>query len=294
MDRPAVLTLTWLDGAMTRLSLGTAQWGTAYGATNTVGRLSDDSLGDIVAVAREWGIEDIDTASDYGDAHRRLRPWARDFAITTKVRTSGDVGEQLFAALRDLDVDAVHSVLLHYWDEADDDDRQRAVRSLRRAVDDGLISRAGVSVYDEEGVDSAVTSFDRARVGLSALQVPANVLDRRLDASTVLSDLAAAGCEITVRSVFLQGLLLAESGGRADHPDVARFREWAATRGGGTLASACLEHVRSLAWASHVVIGVTSAPELSEVCEAWTSTEGRTAPQELGSSDSSLIDPRRW
>jgi aryl-alcohol dehydrogenase-like predicted oxidoreductase len=279
---------------MTRLCLGTAQWGTAYGVTNTVGRLSDQALSDIVAVAREWSITDIDTACNYGDAQRRLRPWAGSFSITTKVDASRDVGEQLFDALRELDVTAVDTCLLHYWDEADEEPRRQAVRSLRRAVNDGLVTRAGVSVYDEQGVHTAVTAFERERLPLTALQVPANVLDRRLDDSALLADLAGAGCDITVRSAFLQGILLAESGGRSDHPDAERFRGWVQQQGGASLTAACLAHVRALPWAAHVTVGVTSASELSEICEAWADGAASLAPVDLGSSDLSLIDPRRW
>lgn len=286
--------MTRLSTGTARLSLGTAQWGTAYGATNRVGRLSDETIADIVSVAHEWGITDVDTAANYGDAQRRLRPWASDFTITSKVDASRDVGEQLFDALRDLDVDSLDTLLLHYWDETDADARERAVRSLRRAVNDGLVARAGVSVYDEAGVATAVAAFARARLPLGALQVPANVLDRRLDDSPVLRDLARDGCDITVRSAFLQGILLAESGGRADHPDTIRFREWALAADAGSPTAACLAHVRALPWASHVTVGVTSAPELSEVCEAWASAAPHLAPADLESDDLSLIDPRRW
>ncbi len=286
--------MTRLSPGTARLSLGTAQWGSSYGATNQVGRLSDVAVADIVSVAREWGITDVDTAANYGDAQRRLRPWAADFTITTKVKALGDVGEQLFDVLRDLEVDSVDTLLLHDWDEADDEARERAVRSLRRAVHDDLVMHAGVSVYDEAGVATAVAAFDRARLPLGALQVPANLLDRRLDESTLLNDLARAGCDITVRSAFLQGILLTESGGRADHPATVRFREWVAATDAGSLTAACLGHVRALPWASHVTVGVTSARELSEICEAWASTPPRPAPTELGSDDLSLIDPRRW
>ncbi len=286
--------MTRLSPGTARLSLGTAQWGSSYGATNQVGRLSDVAVADIVSVAREWGITDVDTAANYGDAQRRLRPWAADFTITTKVDASRDVGEQLFDVLRDLEVDSVDTLLLHDWDEVDDEARERAVRSLRRAVHDGLVMHAGVSVYDEAGVATAVAAFDRARLPLGALQVPANLLDRRLDESTLLNDLARAGCDITVRSAFLQGILLTESGGRADHPATVRFREWVAATDAGSLTAACLGHVRALPWASHVTVGVTSARELSEICEAWASTPPRPAPTELGSDDLSLIDPRRW
>jgi hypothetical protein len=58
--------------------------------------------------------------------------------------------------------------------------------------------------------------------------------------------------------------------------------------------AACLEHVRSLPWATHVVVGVTSAAELEQVCETWAAITPRAADAALASSDVRLIDPRRW
>jgi len=55
-----------------------------------------------------------------------------------------------------------------------------------------------------------------------------------------------------------------------------------------------LGHVRGLSWATHVVIGVTSAAELKEVCDAWEFSEPGLLPAHLGSDDLDLIDPRRW
>lgn len=283
-----------LDVPVIRLMLGTAQWGNSYGATNTVGRITDSGISDIVAVAREWGIDAIDTAPRYGDAERRLRPHAHGFAITTKVSGADDVTRQVLESQRTIGVSRLHAVLVHDWDEIDADARIQTVRTLGRLLEERSIDRAGVSVYDEGGVGSAIEAFTKRRCPLGALQVPANVLDRRLDMSQVLTDLAADDTEIVVRSVFLQGILLAQSGGRADHPDVVRFRTWAASHHSDSLMAACLSHIRALPWAQYVTIGVTSAPELSEVCEAWASTEAELAPDEIGSTDLTLIDPRRW
>ena len=278
---------------MTTLTLGTAQWGTPYGITNTVGRLSDETIADIVSVAHEWDVTRIDTACGYGDAQTRLAPVARDFLITTKVAGVGDVPAQLLTALRELSIDSVDSVLVHDWDALSDEQRLTTVRSLGRAVDAGQVRRVGVSVYDEPGVSSAIDVFASRGCSLGALQIPANVLDRRLDDSTVLSDLAATGADIVVRSAFLQGLLVTEGGGRADHPDVVAFRTRAREQD-VTPVAACLAHARALTWATQVVVGVTSAHELSEICEAWASVPPTLADADLASTDPDLIDPRRW
>ena len=274
------------------LVLGTAQWGHAYGVTNTAGRLSDEAVRDIVAVAREWGIHQVDTARGYGDAEERLRPYARDFAVTTKVAGGADVKAQVESAVATLGVESLHAVLVHDWDAIDCKGQGLSVLAFGELLDRGVIERAGVSVYDLSGLESAVAAFDAAGVPLGALQVPANVLDRRLDASSLLTELSEGGTEVVVRSAFLQGLLLSTGGGLADHRDVVRFRS--AVGDDGSMMEMCLSHVKALPWASHVVVGVTSGAQLREIARVWAACPPVLAPENLGSVDLDLIDPRRW
>ncbi|HEV8025717.1 MAG TPA: aldo/keto reductase [Candidatus Nanopelagicales bacterium] len=278
---------------MKQLILGTAQWGNAYGVTNAVGRLSDEELASIVAVARQAGITEVDTARGYGDAEQRLRPFASDFSVTTKVSGAGDVASQVADSLDVLGVESLDGVLIHDWDGLDCKGQGTSVLSFSQLLDSGAVSRVGVSVYDAAGLESAVATFDAAGVPLGVVQVPANVLDRRLDASSLLMDLAAAGAQIVVRSALLQGVLLASGGGLADQADVVRFRS-AVESSGSSLLEVCLAHVRGLPWAKHVVVGVTSASELREIVAAWDACEPELAAAEFGSDDLELIDPRRW
>ena len=271
--------------------MGTAQWGDAYGVTNSVGRLSEGEIASIVAVARGAGVASVDTARGYGDAESRLRPFARDFAVTTKVSGGNQVVAQVDTSLVELGVDALAGVLIHDWDSLDCKGQGMSVLSCGQLLESGKTARAGVSIYDTAGLESAVSTFDAGGVPLGVVQVPANVLDRRLDASQSLMELAAGGAHVVVRSAFLQGVLLASGGGLADHPDVVRFRE---SVGGGSLLAQCLEHVRALPWATHIVVGVTSASELSEVVEAWRTCSPALADSSLGSSDVRLVDPRYW
>jgi len=276
---------------VTELVLGTAQWGNAYGVTNAVGRLSDDEIASIVAVARKSSITDVDTARGYGDAETRLRPFAQDFAVTTKVSGGDDVLAQVEASLNDLGVDSLDGVLVHDWDGLDCKGQGMSVLSYGQLLDSGKVARVGVSVYDAAGLESAASTFDAGGVPLGVVQVPASVLDRRLDESSLLMELAAAGTHVVVRSAFLQGVLLSTGGELADHPDVVRFRE---SVGSESLLEACLGHVGGLPWASHVVVGVTSADELTEIVAAWESCTPGLLDELLGSDDVELIDPRRW
>ena len=281
------------DSPMTALVLGTAQWGASYGVTNAIGRLTDAEISEIVAVARDAGLSDVDTARGYGDAENRLRPFAREFSITTKVAGGEAVADQVLDSCAVLGVEALAGVLIHDWDSLNCTGHDMSVLALGQLVDAGSVSRVGVSVYDAAALESAVETFAAAGVPLGVVQVPANVLDRRLDSSSLLMELAVEGAQIVVRSAFLQGVLLVSGGGLADHPEVARFREEARARG-QSLLEATLGHVKALPWATHVVVGVTSAAELREIAVAWEACEPVVAPAEWGCADRDLIDPRRW
>ena len=278
---------------MTALMLGTAQWGSAYGATDAVGRLPEQDLAEIVEMAREAGIAEVDTARGSGDAEERLRPFARDFPMTTKVSGGGDAAAQVADSLDALGIESLAGVLIHDWNALDCKGKGMSVLTFGQLLDAGSVSRVGVSVYDAAGLESAAETFDAAGVPLGVVQVPANVLDRRLDASSLLMESASAGAQIVVRSAFLQGVLLAPGGGLADHRDVARVRSGVESSG-SSLLEACLAHVKALPWATHVVVGVTSSTELREVVAAWGACDSVVAPEDWESTDLNLIDPRRW
>ena len=281
---------------MSELVLGTAQWGSAYGVTNTAGRITDQELAAIVTVARESGVVRLDTAAGYGDAQTRIRPWAEMFQITTKVAGAepAEIIPNLEKCLAELGVGRVDSLLIHDWHQLDVDAYVTAASQLRIAREQGLVTRVGVSIYNESGITAAAAAFRSVDVPLALIQVPANALDRRLDESSIVRQLSNDGTCVQVRSALLQGLLAEQSETTlARHPDIARFHEFVSARGQSPVEVA-LNHVRALSWAHEVVLGVTAANELTEVLQAWNASPGELVSAELQSSDINLIDPRRW
>lgn len=278
---------------MVQLSLGTAQWGNGYGVTNASGQLSDAECVAIMDLALASEIRAVDTAMSYGEAQERLRPWVPDLSITTKI-SGRSVPDQASACLAALDTDAVAAMLLHDWDALESSERTKAVQGLRDVRDQGRAELVGVSVYDEAGIASALEYFAAAGLALGVIQVPANALDRRLDDADIMRRLASSGTWVQVRSVFLQGLLAGPSDAAlAKHLDVVAFHAWCAGRGLSPLAFA-LAHVRSLAWADEIVVGLANAEELAEIVAAWNVIIPERADPQLTSADLDLIDPRRW
>ena len=281
------------------LVLGTAQWGTPYGLTNERGALSDFDVSQIVSAASAAGLERIDTArgirlsQGYGRAQARLRPWARDFRITTKIygRSEVPISEQLALSLTDLDITAVHACLVHDWALLSGDERRSTARALEAVRASGEATKVGVSAYDEAEVASAIDHFE----SLDVVQVPASVVDQRLKNSAVLHALNDAGAEIQVRSIFLQGLLLEPraTASLAAHPDIRRFHLFCEENGIAPL-TACLSFIKSLEWATQVVVGVTGADELRQVADTWAQRLLTADWAQLASSDTALVDPRLW
>ena len=285
-----------------RLSLGTAQWGTRYGITNAKGELSDTDVADIVAAALERGLRDADThrttnpQQGYGRAQSRLRPWAGEFAVTTKVfgGAAADlpVGEQLAESLGDLGLAHVHACLVHDWYDLTNDEANAVANGLRETQQRGMVARVGISAYESRDVERACEIFG---AHLGAVQVPTSVLDQRLVGSGAVDLLRSMGTEIQVRSIFLQGLLLdpTSTAQLAQHPDVQGFHRRCTERG-VTPLDASLSFVRSLHWVDVVVVGVTSAAELIQIAERWTVQAVADDWVAYGSDDVEVLDPRRW
>jgi aryl-alcohol dehydrogenase-like predicted oxidoreductase len=180
---------------------------------------------------------------------------------------------------------------VHDWSTLSDAEAAAVAEALAEAVHQGLAARVGVSAYDADELERAERVFGR----LGAVQVPASPVDQRLRHSPVTARLAAGGTEVQVRSVFLQGLLLDPAAGTplSNHSDVRAFHRFCEERGVDPLA-ACLSFTRSLPWSGPVVVGVTSAPELSQIADAWAAEPTEDDWAGLASDDIDLVDPRRW
>jgi len=276
------------------LILGTAQWGSAYGVTNQLGRIDDGVLVELVSVARERGITALDTAPTYGDAEERIARWAGDFTVATKVSGASavTVTDQLNGSLARLGRASVERCLVHDWPTLGSGQRTDVVRALGEARERGLVGAVGVSAYVVEDLAACLEYAD----AMSIAQVPANVLDQRLDGSPILGELRRLGWTVQARSVFLQGLLAAPSeAGLGEHPAV-RAVAIEAGHHGLSMIDLASAYVRSRDWIDEMVVGVTSAAELVDVASALSAHHqvDEWVWRSLASHDIDLIDPRRW
>lgn len=302
---------------MGKLALGTVQFGTGYGITNTGGQVPEHEVRAILARAAAAKVEVLDTAAAYGEAEqvlgRCLAGVGAAGAVTAKarfrlvsktvpVRSATVDGAALDMVAAGLDRSrqllgryCIDAMLVHHADDLLASGGDRLWKLLQARQAEGEIGKIGVSVYDGGQLQALL-----ARFPLQIVQLPLNVLDQRLLQSGWLDRLHRLGIEIHVRSAFLQGVLLA---GQEAIPDrigvvkagVAAFQH-ACQSAGIAPAVACLGFLKALPQVQHVVCGVLGVGQLDELAAAWASPCAFGAPEfaSFALADHPFLSPANW
>ena len=269
-------TRDWMGYEVSRLMLGTVQFGQPYGVANRTGQPTLNEVRAIVAAAIEGGVTSLDTAAAYGTSEavlgqvlRELKATANVFVVT-KVRALSPEeladGRQAARAIREsveasrqrLGIDCLPLVLFHresdgaYLDE---------LLTLREK---GWLRYAGVSCDNRPGPAATYASDTR----VAALQIPGNILDPRHQRSGVFREAAAHGVAVFIRSVYLQGLLAmpeAEIPATLQGLVPIRRRLEALARGAGlTLPELAVRAMLSQEGVTSVLTGVETVAQIRE------------------------------
>jgi aryl-alcohol dehydrogenase-like predicted oxidoreductase len=281
-----------------RIALGTAQFGLRYGISDA-GAPGNVEAARILELAREAGVDTLDTAIAYGDSEARLGELGVEaFAVMSKLSALPEdcadvrawVGAQVQASLRRLRVPRLAALSLHRPAQALGPRGTELLSALREQREAGRVGAIGVSVYDPEELAPLFAAFD-----FELVQAPGNVFDRRMAASGWSDRLRQRGCPLHLRSCFLQGLLLLPPARRPGWSLRWRglFDRWDGLlreSGFGALETS-LRFALGLQ-AERLVLGVDNAAQL----EAILALPGTPLelPADLACNDPDLIDPSRW
>jgi aryl-alcohol dehydrogenase-like predicted oxidoreductase len=271
---------------ISKLALGTVQFGLKYGVGNTLGVPNQTELSKILDYCRFNKIDLLDTAEAYGDSETRLGNLAvKDFDVVTKVSKNVSM-----ASLKRLQMRSLYGVLSHcshdLLGESGDDYYQRLC-SLRK---NGMTHRIGVSVYDP----AELVHLERFKFDI--VQLPCNIFDRRFVQSGWIERLHSKGVEIHVRSIFLQGLLLLKSAQRTQY-----FNRWSSVWSAWedylfhthqSPLQACVSFAKALG-VSRVIVGVNDLEQLKQIVSAWNTNSIHEFPV-FSDLETDLLNPTRW
>ena len=306
---PAAIAMDARDWAMhpSRIGLGSVQFGADYGVSNKLGRPNDREVADILLRAVEMGVGYLDSAIGYGDAELligRYLPSSHCLRIVTKMAPISErtissehkhsIIGSIEASLDRLRIDRVYGVLVHNASDLAKEGWEHVVEALHEIHSRGLATRIGASIYDDEQLTLVESRF-RPEI----IQLPMNILDRRLLRSGAVRRLKAQGTEVHARSVFLQGLLLMPPGEVPEFFAPIRSqmamisRRW--LQHGIKPVAGCLGFVLQQQDVAAAIIGINRRDELDDIEDTFNQIADRIIDSSpLPDIDPIYIDPARW
>ncbi len=288
-----------MNTQLSKICIGTAQFGSAYGLTNKTGHLSVDEISSILELAAEYKIFYLDTAPTYGDAEIKLgKAGLENWKIITKVKTGNQITnsdsftQSVLESLSRLNISNLYGVLIHNPRLFYDPNIDNLLNELSSLKAKGIINKVGVSVYDSDEVDHILANFD-----IDIVQIPFNIIDGRLLVSDTLSKLKKRNIEIHARSIYLQGLLLMPI-----DEQIRQFKRWESlwhtlndfcNDYNITPLQACLRYVLGNTEIDQVIIGIDNYNQLKQTIDSAIG-EIYDVPAELISTDDALCNPLNW
>ena len=286
---------------MSRIALGTVQFGVPYGIANKLGQVSRAEAKLILQQAYAHKIDTIDTAIGYGESESCLgEAGVNDFKLITKLPAIPDgcvdikkwVEQQLEASLSRLGVSKVYGFLFHRPEQLLGLNGNILYEVLQRLKERGMVKKIGISIYSPNDLELLTNNFH-----FDLVQAPFNIFDRRLFGTGWMQQLKDSGVEIHTRSAFLQGLLLMKQVAIPPKflPWNGIFRKWHDWLNENNISAlqASLAFPLSFPQVDRVVVGVDSQSQLLQIVSAENEPINTDLPN-LASEDENLINPANW
>lgn len=286
-----------MNQSRTPIVIGSAQFGLDYGVTNTSGKVTDADLKKILLRATDSKIDLIDTAIAYGDAEARISKMVKLLGLDMRFRfvtklSFMDNGfflpdiKSLEHSLNILKNLLPYGLLIHDADKIPETYLEEAKTILHELKQRFGFKRAGISTYSPKVLEMWSQNSD-----IDLAQVPVNVLNQKF--LNVIKN--QTNIEFHVRSLFLQGILLAPKEKRPSYfskfENILDKYDAAVERSRLSRLEFNISFGESLS-AGALVIGVTSEHELSEIIYNRQFIEMDCS--HLSSDEELIINPALW
>ena len=288
---------------LNKFIIGTAQFGSKYGISNTSGKTKTSEVKKILSLLNKKKIYFIDTSTNYGKAEKILGSKSKKKTkIITKISAKKlclnkieNIKEKMFKQLnqskKNLKNKSIYAVLINNVDLMLSKKGFKIFESLKEAKKKGLIKKYGYSIYSFSNLKKICN-----KVKPDIIQCPYNILDRRLIEKNNLNFLKKNTIEVHVRSVFLQGLLLMS---KKDMPIYFKkwnnvFNNWEkwVYKSKSSKLSACLNYIYNTKGIDKIVVGVNKAKQLEEILNS--KMQKISIPKHISSKNEKLINPNLW
>lgn len=245
---------------ISKVGIGSVQFGLDYGISNKKGITNLKEVRLIVRLAREVGINLIDTAYGYGKSQDVLgKVGVNDFNVVSKFLPDSyglSIKNQLESSLKSLKTTKLYGFLAHRpLDVINKKNIWPYLIDLKKA---GVIQKAGISFNTPEEIYQVLSKGYIPDL----IQVPYNYFDNRF--RTIMIDLKNCGCEIHSRSAFLQGLFFIPPDELGDHFNEAKPYITELQKNKENLPRVLLKFCLQQPFIDKVIVGVNNLAQLLE------------------------------
>jgi aryl-alcohol dehydrogenase-like predicted oxidoreductase len=219
----------WNNYTLSKLCLGTVQFGIDYGIANTTGKLSQNEVNDILDYVLSKEIDCFDTARAYGNSESVIGNYieknsnsVEELKVVSKMKskdlflTFEELTQEVVHSLSNISKEGLFALLLHdsealyQWDN-------KLSSYIKRLKSDKKIENFGVSIYTDEEFNLALNNDD-----VEIIQIPFNLFDQRAIHKKWLTHAKEKNKLIFIRSIYLQGLILMDIKNLPDNLGMAK------------------------------------------------------------------------
>ena len=285
---------------VTKLGIGTLQFGQNYGVANKTGKLKSKEIITIKKLAEKNNIKIIDTAQVYGDSEKRLGELGfSKFNLVSKLPVINPpkdrfkwVLKSLKLSLKKLKIKKIYGMHIHNTKFLLDKKGDQIYKGLLHAKEEGLIKKIGVSIYTVEELKKIISKYK-----IDLVLLPFNIFDQRLLKSNILKELKDRNIEIHTRTSFLQGLLLMK---KKDIPQkFSRYKKFfdnwekICRKKKMTKYEVCLKYALSNNYIDKVIVGIDSAQQFKKliISAGYIDVPKKSID---ASNEINLINPAKW
>ena len=296
--------INFMGTKISKLSLGTVQFGLEYGIANEDGKLTQKNVNKIIDYVVQNGINCFDTAPLYGNSEevlgKALSPDCEKYIIS-KISSSlfkNSAKSSVENSLKNLNINSLFALLLHDstqlydWNTED----SKVVETL---IKEKKIKYFGVSIYSTDDFDLAIKN-DK----ISFIQIPFNLFDQRAYKEKWFEKAKKNNKLIFIRSVYLQGLLLMDQNNLPDNLKKAKkyleILNLYADKLSLTRNQLALSFVDSIAKDSLILFGCDTLAQAKENIDSYNTlktVDDLTIKQlsiDLKDIDESIYNPTKW
>ena len=285
---------------ITKLGIGTLQFGLNYGIANKDGKLKNLEINKIKNISKAHNINIVDTANVYGNSEKRLGDLGfSDFKLVSKLPVTQPpidrvnwVLKNVRKSLKKLNVTKLYGMHIHNTKYLLDKKGYKIYNGLVKAKKEGLINKIGVSVYTIQELKKIILRFK-----IDLVLLPFNIFDQRLIKSNILQELKDRNIEIHTRTTFLQGLLLLEGSKIPSKFEKYKkyFDNWNKIQKKIKIPKfeICLKYALSNKYIDKVIVGIDNSKQFNLLIKAAGYLKIQTKSVDA-SKEIDLINPSKW